>query len=100
MLSNFIQPAAGARYINTTLDTSVLSPVPAQWVTLLQPPSLPSSAGQAITLQWVTGYSPDTGLKINNLGLVEGVSSIQTSNDIDYAPSNPDTRGTARYKVD
>ena len=94
------KPAAGARYINTTLDTSVLSPVPAQWVTLLQPPSLPSSAGQAITLQWVTGYSPDTGLKINNLGLVEGVSSIQTSNDIDYAPSNPDTRGTARYKVD
>ena len=94
------KPAAGAPYINTTLDTSVLSPVPAQWVTLLQPPSLPSSAGQAITLQWVTGYSADTGLKINNPDLVLGVSSIQTSNDIDYAPSNPDNRGTARYKVD
>ncbi len=94
------KPAAGAPYINTTLDTSVLSPVPAQWVTLLQPPSPPSSAGQAITLQWVTGYNPDTGLKIQSTGLSEGVSSIQTSNNIDYSPSDPAIRGTARFKVD
>lgn len=94
------KPAATAPYINTTLDTSILSPAPAQWVTLLQPPAPPSSAGQAITLQWVTGYSADTGLKINDPNAVSGVSSIQTSNDIDYSPSNPDSRGTARYKVD
>ena len=93
------KPTAGLNYINTTLDTSVFPSLP-QWVTLIPNATPPSSAGQAITLQWVTGYNPDTGLKIQSTGLSEGVSSIQTSNNIDYSPSDPAIRGTARFKVD
>ena len=96
---NIYKPVAGLNYINTTLDTSTLSPVPAQWVTLIPNATPPSSAGEAITLQWVTGYDPNTGLKVQNAGLSNGVSSIQTSNDIDYSPSDPTIRGTARFKV-
>ena len=110
---NIYKPAAAAPYINTTLDTSVLTLIPSgdplpQWVTLVNNPTstIPaSSAGIPITLQWSTGYSSDTGLKLQSLLENSGVSSIQVSNDLEYPlPDGTEipriSKGTARYKVD
>ena len=78
------KPASGLNYINFALDRAVSLPTLTPWTTLALN-NLPSTD---VNLQWVAGFDDSTGKKIFNTGAVDGVSAIQTTNNLYSAPSS------------
>jgi len=72
------KPTSGLNYINFALDRAISLPTLTQWTTL----AVNDSPSTDVNLQWVAGFSNTSGKRIFNVGTIEGVSAIQTTNNL------------------
>ena len=78
------KPTSGLNYINFALDRAVSLPALTPWTTL----AVNQSASTDVNLQWVAGFSNANGKKILNEGAINGVSAIQTTNNLYSFPAS------------
>ena len=78
------KPTSGLNYINFALDRAVSLPTLTPWTTL----AVNDFPSTDVNLQWVAGFSNTSGKRILNVGAVEGVSAIQTTNNLYSAPAS------------